>query len=85
MRQILRVSLSIESDGGKCMVAAPRRRFPADRGPGSANDGGQAGVGGQVFCGVNVRAVRDDGEELGGGPETDAGYRAQGRGKRVGL
>jgi hypothetical protein len=38
-----------------------------------------------VSCGGERRGVADDGEDLDGGPEPEAGHRGQDLGKRVGL
>jgi transposase InsO family protein len=56
-----------------------------DRGARSSSDRSQPGIGGEVTGGGKCRAVTDDGEDLDGGPEPDAGHRGQDLGKRVGL
>jgi len=56
--------------------------FAADRGPGSAGDRGQAGVGGQVPGGGEVLAD-DLGEQPCAGPDPDAWHGGQDLGKRV--
>jgi hypothetical protein len=67
------------------VVAALGVAFPADGAARAARDGGEPGVGGQVRRGGEGGSVADDGEDLHGGPEPDAGHRGQDRGKRVGL
>ena len=66
-------------------VAASGGVLTADRGAGSAGDGCEAGVRGEVAGGGEARAVADFEQDPCAGPDADAGHRGQDRGKRVGI